>query len=299
MAAYCRVRRGVRLTPSQGLHEQLMKEVVSRVQDLGLVLKGGSALAFTRGLNRHSTDLDFGTDRPVELRDRIKSAARTAGIGLGPVKRADWPRHQRFSAAYPDPVMRDSATLKVDVRYWQAPKSRNVELIDGIRTYKVPVLFDQKLAATGSRIDPRDLFDLAFLMERYGDNLGNDQIRRAEAFTQGLNRLEKRYNASFEEDKILRGISTVDDTVLRFRYATTGQRELRWPRVQEQRTPVPVGVLGRALLIQSRTRIRARGGSQPLDRRTGGYQSLLCRSQGPTRQQASERSADVDWLVSR
>ena len=299
MAAYSRLWRGVRLTPGQGLHEQLMKEVVSRVQDLGLVLKGGSALAFTRGLNRHSTDLDFDTDRPVELRDRIKSAARTAGVGLGPVERADWPRHQRFSASYPDPVMRDSETLKVDVRYWQAPKSRNVELIDGIRTYKVPVLFDQKLAATACRIDPRDLFDLAFLMERYGDNLGNDQIRRAESFTRDLNRLEKRYKASFEEDKILRVISTVEDTVLRFRDATTGRRELRWPRVQEQRIPVPVGVLGRVLVIQNRARIRTRGGSRPRDRRTGGYQSLLRRSQGPTRKQASERSVDVDWSVSR
>ena len=299
MAAYSRVRRGVRLTPSQELHEQLMKEVVSRVQDLDLILKGGSALAFTRSLNRHSTDLHFDTDRPVELRDRIKNAARTAGIGLGPVKRADWPRHQRFSAAYPYPVLRGSETLKVDVRYCQAPKSRDIELIDGIRTYKVPVLFDQKLATTASRIDPRDLFDLAFLMERYGDNLGNDQIRRAEAFTRDLNRLEQRYKARFEEDKILRGISTVDDTVLRFRYATTGKRDLRWPRVQEQRAPVPVGVLCRVFAIQNRARIRARGGSQPRNRRTGGYQSLLRGSKGPARKRGWERGVDLDWSVSR
>ena len=299
MAAYSRVRRDVRLTPSQALHEQVMKELLSRVQDLGMVLKGGSVLAFTRGLNRHSTDLDFDTDRAVELRDRIESAARAVGVGLGPVKRADWSRHQRFSADYPYPFEVKPGLLKVDVHFRHAPNSKHIELIEGIRTYKVPALFDQKLAATASRIEPRDLFDLAFVMERFGDSLRDDQIRRAEAFTQDLNRLEQRYKNRFEQDEILSGISTVDDAVLTFRYATTGQRDLRWPRVQEQRAPVPVGVLGRVFVIQNRARIRARGGSQPRDRRTGGYQSLLRRSQDPARKRARESSVDLDWSVLR
>ena len=36
-----------------------MREVLERVRDLDLVLKGGSALAFAHGLGRHSTNLDF------------------------------------------------------------------------------------------------------------------------------------------------------------------------------------------------------------------------------------------------
>ena len=42
-----------------------MREVLARVQDLGLVLKGGTAFAIAWGLNRHSTDLDFDANRPV------------------------------------------------------------------------------------------------------------------------------------------------------------------------------------------------------------------------------------------
>ena len=57
-----------------------MWAVLAQVQDLGLVLKGGAALAFSRGLNRHSTDLDFGTSRPVELTDWIDSAALSVGV---------------------------------------------------------------------------------------------------------------------------------------------------------------------------------------------------------------------------
>ena len=67
-----------------------MRDVVTCVQDLDLVLKGGTALAFTRGLNRHSTDLDFDTNGAVELRDQIDGAARAAGVSLGPTERTDW-----------------------------------------------------------------------------------------------------------------------------------------------------------------------------------------------------------------
>ncbi len=40
-----------------------MKAVLDRVRDLDLVLKGGSALVFTRSLNHHSTQANskFGT----------------------------------------------------------------------------------------------------------------------------------------------------------------------------------------------------------------------------------------------
>ena len=158
MAADSRVWRDVRLTPVQELHERLMKDVLARVRDLDLVLKGGSALAFTRGLNRHSTDLEFDANRGVELRDRIGAASRTVGVNLGPVERRDWSDHQRFLADYPNPFGAKAGVLKVNVRFRHPPSAENIEVVDGIRTYRVTALFDQKLAAAASRIDPRDLF---------------------------------------------------------------------------------------------------------------------------------------------
>ncbi len=94
MAADSRVRRGLRLTSHQELHERLMWAVLERVRDLDMVLKGSTALAFTRGLNRHSTDLDFDSERPVELRDRIDSAAQALGVNLGHVERKDRPKDE-------------------------------------------------------------------------------------------------------------------------------------------------------------------------------------------------------------
>lgn len=103
MAAHGRVRHDIRLTPSQAFHERLMKEVLSRVIGLDLVLKGGGALAFTRGLNRHSTDLDFDTDRASELQDRIETAARCKGRALDRpnTQHLRWPRVQEQRVPVP------------------------------------------------------------------------------------------------------------------------------------------------------------------------------------------------------
>ena len=70
MAEDNRVRLGLRLNPHQERRERLTWAVLERVQDLDIVLKGGTALAYTRGLNRHSTYLDCDAERPIERRDR-------------------------------------------------------------------------------------------------------------------------------------------------------------------------------------------------------------------------------------
>ena len=104
MAADSRVRRGLRLTPHREPHERLMRDGLARVQDSGLVLKGGTAFAFAWGLNRHSTDLDFDTSRPVKLRDRVDCAARALAVKLGPVDRRDRPMRQRLLARSRTPM---------------------------------------------------------------------------------------------------------------------------------------------------------------------------------------------------
>ena len=276
-----------------------MRDVLARVQDLGLVLKGGTAFAFAWGLNRHSTDLDFDTNRPVELRDRIESAARALAVKLGPVERIDRPMRQRFLANYPRPLGSRQRVFKVNVRYKDPPRAEAVEVVDGFRTYKVPALFDQKLAATASRIEPRDLFDLAFAMERYGSSLRDDQIRRADAFTKDLNRLERRYKKTFEQDEILRGISDVEDTVLRFSYATTDQRARRWGQVQEQRIPISTDFLGRVFVAQSRARTTAGDGTEPRGAKLRFDRDILRSRLDADRKRARAKDSVPDWSISR
>ena len=299
MATDSRVRRGLRLKPQQERHERLMWAVLERVRDLDMVLKGGTALAFTRGLNRHSTDLDFDAGQPVELRDRIESAARALGVNLEPARRQDWRNHQRFLARYPTPRRSEDEFFKVNVRYAKPLRSEDIEVIGGVRSYKVPVLFDQKMAATASRIEPRDLFDLAFVMREYGDSLRDDQIRKADAFTEDLDRLERRYKKRFERDRVLRDIWDVEETVLRFRYATTDQRDRRWPQVQEQGIPIPREVFNRVYAIRGRMLRASRTGTEPQSPSQGVDHYLLRSVRGVDRERARAKDVDLDWSISR
>ena len=299
MAADSRVRRGLRLTPQQELHERLMWAVLERVQDLNVVLKGGTALAFTYGLNRHSTDLDFDSERPVELRDRIASAAQALGVNLGRVERRDRPRRQRFRAPYPRLPGDKDRFFKVNVRHAPPLRAGDIEVIGGVRSYTVPVLFDQKLAATASRIEARDLFDLAFVMEEYGNSLRDDQIRKADSFTEDSDRLERRYKKIFERDEVLKDIATVERTLVRFRYATTGQRDLRWPQVQEQGIPIPREVFNRVYEIRSRLRMASRTGAEQQGPSQGVDQYLLRSLRGVDHERTRANDEDLDWSISR
>ena len=276
-----------------------MRDVLARVQDLGLVLKGGTALAFAHGLNRHSTDLDFDADRPVELRDRIESAARGLAVELGPAERKDRSMRQRFRAPYPRLRGSKQRYFRIDVRHSDPPRAEDIRVVDGFRTYRVSVLFDQKLAATASRRKPRDLFDLAFVMQRHGGSLRDDQIRRADAFTRDLNRLERRYKKRFERDEILRGISDVEDTVLRFRYATTDQMALRWGQVQEQRIPISTDFLGRVFVAQSRARATSGDGTEPRSAKLRFDRDILLSRWDADRKGTRAKDLVPDWSISR
>ena len=299
MAADSHIRRGFRLTPHQELHERLMWAVLERVRDLDMVLKGGTALAFTRGLNRHSTDLDFDAERPVELRDRIAGAARAMGVNLGPAERRDRPKRQRFRAPYPRLEGDKDRFFKVNVRHADPLRTGDIEVIGGIRSYKVPVLFDQKLAATASRIEARDLFDLAFVMEEHGDSLRDDKIRSADAFTGDSDRLKRRYRKMFERDEVLRDISDVEDTVLRFRYATTDRQDRRWPLIQEQGLPIPWEVRNTVYEIRSRLRRASRAGAEQQEPRPDVDRYLLRSPRDVDRERTRAKDVDLDWSIAR
>ena len=276
-----------------------MKAVLDRVRDLDLVLKGGSALAFTRSLNRHSTDLDFDATRAVELRDTISRAGRALGIDLGPVKRRNWPNRRRFTAPYRSPFDVEEMTIKVDVLFRPILRSKDIEVVDGIWTYKIAAIFDQKLAATKSRIEPRDLFDLAFVLDSYGDRLSDSQIRRAHAFAENTDALERRYKNQFALDEVLKDVSAVHEVVVRLRHATAAQRDRRWPRVQEQRIPIPTRVFGRVLVIQNRARLVSASESGQHVREAGDYRGYVHSLRGAIPRRARERDVDRDWSISR
>lgn len=87
---------------------------------------------------------------------------------MGPVKRTDRCFRQRYLAKYPDHADDGPQGMKVDIHFRHAPKRRDIEFVNGIRSYRAEAIIDQKMAAARSRIKPLDVLDIAFVLESYG-----------------------------------------------------------------------------------------------------------------------------------
>ena len=278
-----------------------MREVLKRVRGLDLVLRGGSALAFAYGVDRHSTDLDFDALGKVELRGRIRRAARAAGVDLEWVKRDDVKDRgsQVFRAKYETPFKIGPSRLKVDVHYQHPPKSRDVVVVEGIRTYRVEAIFGQKVAAIEDRVKAHDLFDVAFVMESYGDRLSDDQVRWASSYLADWRRVRMRYTKAFERSEVLKDLTTLNRTLARFREATATQQRLRGLQVQYQRIPIPDAVITCVHLFQNSQRLEEWKKANP-GRRPGVSQGTNPHfGQSSRTSRARDRNDDLDWSVSR
>lgn len=235
--------RGSLLTEDEALLEGVMWEVVAWVQDAGFVLKGGGALVRAYGLDRHSTDLDFDAVRPTDLNRRIRRAAKVAGVVIDekswwspkPTGRIGVSRRLKVAFVAPNGHRQ---RLQIDTRFKPKPKTGDIVVVNEIRTYKPEAIYSQKLDAIKDRRVARDIFDLAFLTQRYGDALSDDQIRNAETVTRDMDGLERKLERRLMTDKILARITTAEDIVVRFQEAVDEQVKRRKILIQEQRIPI-------------------------------------------------------------
>lgn len=130
--------------------------------------------------------------------------------------------------------------LQVDTRYRPKPKSRDIVIVDGIRTYSPTALYGQKLAALNGRDAARDIYDLAFLSKMYGDELTDAQIKSAESITRDMDSLEAELTRLLQKDRILAQITTAENTVLEFRMAVQDQMGRREMTIPEQSVPISI-----------------------------------------------------------
>ena len=74
------------------------------MRDTPYVLKGGTALAFCYGPDRHSTDIDFDAAEPIDSKDRIGAGFKNAGVAMAAFIVAKYTAvGQRFKVRYRDP----------------------------------------------------------------------------------------------------------------------------------------------------------------------------------------------------
>ena len=219
-----------------------MRAVALRMQDTPFVLKGGTALALLYGLDRHSVDLDFdvGRAKRVSIKRYVRAGMQDANVPMSAFKlgRPMW-RGRRYRAHYLNPDSGKNRVLTVELSSRKRPRPEDVVVLDGIRTYRISALFDQKMNAADDRTKGRDLFDLGFLAETYGDRLSNEQILRADEFSRDYDGLADRYRRAFEDGERLGEVTTADDRALAFRIAVVEQMHRRRQPIVEQAVPRP------------------------------------------------------------
>ena len=233
------------LTPQEALLERVLREVVTRVQDTGFVLKGGGALVFVYGSPRHTTDLDFDAERKTDMTRRMRRAIQASGVEIDEGTWW-WPKgtrttrdSMRYKVEFVD-NQGEREELQVDTRYRPRPESSEIVTVNGIRTYKIEALYDQKLAALSNRHVARDVFDLAFLSSKYGYDLRDDQIFKAEYITRDMNGLEVDLIHQLQYDPILARITNAENIVLEFREAIVTQIQQRKIEDVEQSIPMSI-----------------------------------------------------------
>ena len=192
------------------------------------------------GLDRHSVDLDFdiGARKRVPFRNDVRDGLQDVNVSMSSFKRGRpmW-KGRRFNVHYIDPESGVDRLLKVELSFRTEPSPAEVVIQDGIRTYKIAALFDQKMNAADDRTKARDLYDLGFLVESHGDSLSTRQIRRADGFSKDYQGLATRYRRAFRKDPLLKDLTTADDRALAFRIGVVKQMHRRRQPVVEQAVP--------------------------------------------------------------
>ncbi|MFZ3047974.1 MAG: nucleotidyl transferase AbiEii/AbiGii toxin family protein [Desulfatirhabdiaceae bacterium] len=178
-----------------------MRAISHDLSDLPMVLKGGTALLLCYGLNRFSEDLDFDSPRKFNIAGRIDRilSQKTSAHELKVVK--DTETVQRIKSHYSG--VTGDRLLKIETSFRTSPDESRVTVIDGIRTYTIEALIEQKTDALTHRTAARDLFDVAFLAKTYIREFSPEIKTRLTSLIQDIDALEHRFEDAFEEDEIL------------------------------------------------------------------------------------------------
>ena len=177
-------------------------------------LKGGTALQIGYGLPRPSTDADFEGDERINPRELAQEALRgvteydDVKIGM------NWWLRGTITIEARERDTRERVKVGFDYRRTgtlpgmplRIPQE-DVVTIDGIRMYSLKSVAVRKLdtlVGERPREEARDVFDAAYLLEKYGGEIPHDYCKRLHTWATNLSERKKRnLQGKFDEDEIL------------------------------------------------------------------------------------------------
>lgn len=195
------ITAALNLPQAEASHVEIMRAIAQDFKDLPMVLKGGTALLLCYGLDRFSEDLDFDAPKKFSVSSRIERVLSrfTQDFDIKTVK--DTETVQRLKVHYRKETV--DRLLKIETSFRQSPPPEAIIVLDGIQTYRVSSLIDQKLAALIGRTKARDLYDVAFLARTYWADFSPQAKLTLQSLLADANALESRFRLAFEDDTIL------------------------------------------------------------------------------------------------
>ena len=194
----------------QNEHLEVMTAICHTFYKKGLpmVLKGGTALRLCYDLDRFSEDLDFDCAKSLNLEPTIKEVYAQLGKAKGHLRnpeiaiKKDTDTVKRYRITYGEGI-----NLKLETSLRGTPNDNDITEINGILTYKIDNLIQQKLRALKGRTAARDLHDVIYLYDNFLDNFGTDELEEISSLYESQSSILDEYNPAYDEDTIL---STTD-----------------------------------------------------------------------------------------
>lgn len=171
---------------------------------LPMVLKGGTALQLCYGLDRFSEDLDFDCAKSLNLEPAIKDVFTHLGKSKPQLRaptvsiKKDTDTVKRYRVVYAGGM-----NLKIETSLRGTPDDHDITEINGILTYKIGKLIQQKLSALYGRTAARDLHDVVYLYENFLDDFGKDELDEVATLYNNQSSILEEYNSAYNEDVIL------------------------------------------------------------------------------------------------
>jgi predicted nucleotidyltransferase component of viral defense system len=196
----------------ESTHIALMQLVAKNLNDLPIVLKGGTALLLCYGLDRFSEDLDFDANKKLNITNRVADilSRHTEKHTIKISKDTD--TVQRLKIHYSKNGL--ERFLKIETSFRDPFQNEDTAIIDGIKTYQIKNLIDQKVNAMIGRTKARDLYDVDFLLRTYRESFTESTIKKLSETVADVNELEGRFYPAFKDDYILNE-SELDHLIIR------------------------------------------------------------------------------------
>ncbi|TCK01819.1 nucleotidyltransferase AbiEii toxin of type IV toxin-antitoxin system [Volucribacter psittacicida] len=184
-----------------------MVSILKNLADTLLVLKGGTALYLAYGLNRFSEDLDFDSDKKLNLVNRIKEAL-PYGFEIQNINiKKDTDTVSRYIINYHVKETGANDSLKIEVSYRTPAPKEQICFVNGIKVASIERILDNKLSAAfdgnNPRIKARDLFDLHFIAKNFPDNISPDLASRLFEYADIPDKLVWLYTVDAQIDPLL------------------------------------------------------------------------------------------------